>query len=92
MLEAPIDVVFEDQEGDLVGRGGHGLDLLEDVEAVGLIFDQPLDPTSLSLDPPQTGDEVAPVPRVAVAEVLGVRIGAHTGGQYVGDRSEGQSG
>ena len=29
---------------DLVGRGGQRLDLLEDVEAVGLVLDQPLQP------------------------------------------------
>ena len=68
------------------------LDLLEDVEAVGLVLDEALDAAGLALDPPQASDEVALVLRVAVAEVGGVRIGRHTGGQYVGDRSPGQSG
>ena len=81
--QAAVDVVLEQEQRDLVGGGGHRLDLLEDVEAVGLLLDEALDAARLALDPPQAGDEVALVLRVAVAEVGGVRIGRHTGGQYV---------
>ena len=80
------------EQRDLVGGGGERLDLLEDVEAVGLLLDEALDAARLALDAPQAGDEVALVLGVAVAEVGGVRIGAHTGGQYVGAGRGGQSG
>ena len=92
MRKAAVDMVLEEEQGDLVGRCGERLDLLQDVEAVGLVLDQALDPAGLALDPPQAGDEVALVLRVAVAEMVGVRIGRHTGGQYVGGGSPGQSG
>ena len=92
MGQAAVDVVLEHEQRHLVGGRGHRLDLLKDVEAVGLVLDQSLDPARLSLDPPQAGDEVALVLGVAVAEVCGVRMGAHTGGQYVDDESERQSG
>jgi len=92
MRQAAVDVVLEHQKGHLVGGRGHGLDLLEDVEAIGFVLDEALDPASLALDPPEPSDEVALVLRVAVAKMGGVLIGGHTGGQYVGDRSPGQSG
>ena len=92
MRQASVDVVLEHEQRDLVGGSGHRLDLLENVEAVGLVLDQALDPAGLALDPPEAGHEVALVLRVAVAEMGGVRIGRHTGGQYVGDGSPGQSG
>ena len=76
---------------DLVGRRGQRLDLLEDVQAVGLLLDEPLDAARLALDPPQAGDEVPAVLRVGVAEVRVGRIGRHTAGQYAGGRPAGQS-
>jgi len=92
MRQAAVDMVLEHEQRNLVRGRGQRLHLLEDVEAIGLVLDQTLDPAGLALDPPQAGDEVALVLRVAVAEMGGVRIGCHTGGQYVGDRSPGQSG
>ncbi len=92
MRQAAVDVILEHQQRNLVGGRGHRLDLLEDVEAIGFVLDEALDPACLALDPPEASDEVALVLRVAVAKVGGVRIGGHTGGQYVGDRSPGQSG
>ena len=92
MRQAPIDVVLEHEQRDLIGGGSHCLDLLEDVEAVRLVLDETLDPAGLPLDPPQAGHEVALVLRIAVPEMCGVRIGRHTGGQYVGEGSPGQSG
>ena len=82
MRQAAVDVVLQQQQRDLVGGGGERLDLLEDVEAVRLLLDEPLDAASLPLDPPQARDEIALVLRVAVAEVGLVRIGRHTAGQY----------
>ncbi len=40
--QAAVDVVLQQQERDLVGGGGHRLDLLQDVQAVGLVLDQAL--------------------------------------------------
>lgn len=83
MRQAAVDVVFQDQHRDLVGGGGHGLDLLEDVEAVGLVLDQALEATGLTLDPAQPVQKLMPVTRVAVAEVLnsaGDVVRVHTRG------------
>ena len=90
--EAAADVILQQQETHLVGRGGERLHLLQEVQAVGLFLHQSLQAAGLALDPPQAGDEVALVLRVAVAEMGGMCIGGHTGGQYVGDGSPGQSG
>lgn len=80
MRQAAVDVIFEEEERHLVGGGGHRLDLLKDLEAVGLLFDQALHATGLPLDPPQPIEQLVAVLRVRVAEMGGVRIGAHTRG------------
>ena len=46
-------MVLQQQQRHLVRRGGERLDLLEDVEAVGLLLDQSLEPSRLSLDASQ---------------------------------------
>ena len=69
MRQAAVDVVLEQQQRHLVGRRGQRLDLLQDVEAVRLLVDEALEAPSLALDPPQAGDEVPLVLRVAVAEM-----------------------
>jgi hypothetical protein len=72
--QAAVDVVFQDQHGHLVRSGGHGFDLLQDLQAVRLVLHQALEPTGLSFDPAQPVEQIAAVARVAVAEVrLGVR-------------------
>ena len=86
MRQAAVDVVLEQRQRNLVGRRGQGLDLLEHVEAVGLLVDQALDAARLPLDASETRDQVALVAGVAVAEMGLVRVSAHTGGQYVDDR------
>ena len=87
--QAAVDVVLQQQQPDLVGRGGERLDLLQQVEAVGLFLDQPLQPAGLALDPAQPVQELATVLGVRVPEV-GRGIGAgccrHTAGQYADAR------
>jgi LmbE family N-acetylglucosaminyl deacetylase len=84
-------VVLDEEQRHLVGRGGQRLDLLEHVEAVGLLVDEPLDPARLPLDPFQAVDELAAVLRVRVTEVGGGRIGLHTGWQYAERPNRGQT-
>ena len=76
MRQAAVDVVLEHEQATWSAAAVMRLDLLEDVEAVGLVLDEALDPAGLALDPPEASDEVALVLRVAVAEMGGVRIGA----------------
>jgi LmbE family N-acetylglucosaminyl deacetylase len=78
-------VVLEQQQADLVGRRREGLDLLQQIQAIGLFVNQPLQPTGLALDPPQAVEQLLPILGVRVAEVLWwhARIGSrHTAGQY----------
>jgi hypothetical protein len=61
MAQAASDVVLEQQQAYLVGGRGERFHLLEQVEAVGLLLDQPLQPSRLSLDPPQAVQQLAPI-------------------------------
>ena len=70
MRQAAVDVVLEQEQRDAVGGRGHRLDLLEDVEAVGLLLDEPGDPAHLSLDPAQPVQQLAAILGVGVAEVI----------------------
>src|SRR5690606_12184909 len=47
------DVILEQAEGHRLERTGHRGDLGEDVDAVGVLFDHPLKPSDLPLDPAQ---------------------------------------
>ncbi len=91
MGEAPVDVVLDQEQANLVGSRGEGLHLLEDVEAVRFLLDEALDAARLSLDAPKARHELVLVLRVGVAEVWCRRIGAHTAGQYVSAALGGQS-
>ena len=48
--DAVVHVVVEDPEGEALERGVHGGDLREDVDAVAVVLDHPLDPAHLALD------------------------------------------
>src|SRR5262245_42714960 len=50
-------VLVEDLERERLERGVHGRDLGEDVDAVAVVLDHPLDPPHLALDPVQALDE-----------------------------------
>jgi len=81
--QASVDVVLEDEHGHLVGGRGHGLDLLEDVQAVRLVLDQALESACLAFDPTQSIQELFPVAGVAVSKVGGIGgviMGCHTPG------------
>jgi len=80
MCQASVDVILQELERHLVGGRGQRFDLLEDLEAVRLFFDEPLDSACLTLDPPQPIEQLVAVLGVRVAEMGGVRIGAHTRG------------
>jgi hypothetical protein len=90
--ETAGNVVLEHEHRHLVRRRRHGLDLLEDIEAVCLVLDEPLKAASLALDPPQPVEELGAVLRVGVAEVprvvprVLVRPARHTVGQYAMER------
>jgi len=69
MAQAASDVILEQQQAHLIGGRRERLDLLEQVEAVGLLLDQPLQASRLSLDPPQAVQQLVPILRVGVPEV-----------------------
>src|SRR5207247_3687711 len=54
---AMVDVLIEDLEREAVERGADGGDLREDVDAVAVVLDHPLDAAHLSLDPVQALDQ-----------------------------------
>ena len=56
-VDAVLDVVVEDPEREALERRRDGADLGEDVHAVAILLDHPLDPADLPLDPVQTLDE-----------------------------------
>src|SRR5919106_426113 len=68
--DAVVYVVVEDDEGEAVERGRDRRDLGEDVDAVAILLDHPLDPAYLSLDAVETPDERVLVRRVSVRRRL----------------------
>ena len=52
-----VHVVVEDLERQALERGVHRGDLRQDVDAVAILLDHPLDAAHLSLDPVQSADE-----------------------------------
>lgn len=71
MAQATGDVVLKQQQANLVGGRGERLDLLEQVEAIGLLLDQSLQATRLPFDPSQAVQQLAPILGVRVPEVGG---------------------
>src|SRR5207247_6394765 len=68
--DAVFDVLVEDLERERLERRIHSRDLGEDVDAVAVVLDHPLDPADLSFDPVQALDERALVFRVPVGLLL----------------------
>ena len=65
-----VHVAVEDLEGERVERGRDGADLREDVDAVAVFVDHPLDAAHLALDPVQALDQRLLVGVVAVGLLL----------------------
>ena len=55
--DAVVHVVVEDPEGEALERRVHRGDLREDVDAVAILLDHPLDPAHLALDAVEPADE-----------------------------------
>src|SRR6266550_6776310 len=51
------EVVLQQRNGDLVQPAGDRGDLREDVDAVRVFLDHPLDPSDLTLDPAEPGEQ-----------------------------------
>jgi hypothetical protein len=66
--DAPLDVIFEDQQGHGIDSRPQRRRLLEDVDAVFPALDHALDPSDLTLDAPEPPDQGGLVLRVRVAE------------------------
>ena len=69
---ARVRVAVEQAERDLVERGLRGADLGEDVDAVAVVVDHPLDPADLTLDPPQPREQLVLGGGVAARGRLGL--------------------
>ena len=69
-----VHVLVEDAEGEALERRVHGGDLREDVDAVAVVLDHPLDPAHLALDPVQALDQLFLVLRVAVCHQTSSRM------------------
>src|SRR5829696_509687 len=67
--DAVVHVLVEDLERDALEGSRGGRDLGEDVDAVALVLDHPLDPAHLSLDPVQPLDERVLLFHVPVCQV-----------------------
>src|SRR6476646_2419590 len=55
--DAMSEVVLQQRHGDLVQRTGDRGDLREDVDAVGVLLNHPLDPADLTLDPAKPNEQ-----------------------------------
>ena len=66
-MDAVCDVILENLEPEALERGLDGADLREDVDAVAVLFDHPLDASDLPLDPVKALDQGSLV--VAVGHV-----------------------
>ena len=53
LRHAVAEVIFDQAEGDGLQRPGHGRDLGQDVDAVGVVLDHALEPAHLALDAAQ---------------------------------------
>src|SRR5437764_2829960 len=53
--DAVMGVIIKESEGDLVERRLDGRDLGDDVDAVAVLVDHPLDAANLAFDSPQPG-------------------------------------
>src|SRR4029079_17223999 len=84
--DAVFEVVVQQAEGDTFQGGGEGGDLGEDVDAVLLFLDHPVDAAGLALDPLEAGQVAALVADVAVVSAgrlgeVGV-VGGHRGSRF----------
>src|SRR2546425_1180291 len=77
--DAAVYVVAENLQPKRLERCRHRADLGEDVDAVALVLDHPLDPAHLPLDPVQALDQGVLVGDIAVARALGL---AHAGSPW----------
>src|SRR5215470_14482151 len=64
--DAMTEVIFQQADRDGLQRLRDGRDLGQDVDAIGIVVDHPLQPAYLSLDAPQ--------PRTVLVLVLGVAV------------------
>src|SRR5438034_272332 len=64
--DAVVDVLVEDLEGEALERCRDGRDLRQDVDAVAVVLDHPLDSAHLALDPMEPLDERLFVGSVAI--------------------------
>ena len=91
--QAAVDVVLQQQQAHLVGGRGERLDLLQQVQAVGLFVDQPLSrapaPRSGAAGSAARGGPWCTSAGSAAAGSVAV---GHTPGQYAHRRDIGQSG
>src|SRR2546422_9527613 len=76
-----FDMVLEQQQPDLVDGGLDGVDLGQDVDAVGLLIDHPRDAADLAFDATQSGQE-----RVAILRITWFHTCHHTPGGYISRR------
>src|SRR6476646_1313501 len=65
---AVVDVAVQHPQPDLLERRRDGADLVEDVDAVALLLDHPLDPAHLALDPVQPLFERVLLPAVSLPQ------------------------
>jgi hypothetical protein len=86
--DAALDVVLEDQQGDRVDRRSEGRRLLEDVDAVFLALDHPLDAPDLAFDAAEAANQDGLIARVGMAE-WGSRLGSINTGIEPVDRDHG---
>ena len=56
-MDAVRDVILENLKAETLERGLHRPDLREDVDAVAVLFDHPLDAADLPFDPVKTLDQ-----------------------------------
>ena len=68
--DAVADVILEELHRDALQRGRHGGDLREDVDAVALVLDHPLDAPHLTLDAVQALDQRVLLRDVAVGHAV----------------------
>src|SRR5438309_1836103 len=71
---AVLDVVVQYAEGEAVERGRNGAQLREDVDAVAVFLEHPLDAAHLAFDPVQALDEGVLVLGIAMGHVVSSRM------------------
>src|SRR4051794_30966265 len=77
--DAMLRVLVEQPERHLVERGLHGADLREDVDAVAVVLDHPLEPPDLALDALEAPEQLV-LGRAVAARGNGAGAGGGSGG------------